>query len=184
MRIGACRGLIRTVCGVGFAGLGGLHERQQGAYLLIPAPGGLHAGRQRFQLGEQPGLVPVDAQLAARLVELPRLRDEGAQGLKFGAAQREVGAVAQQDAVRPAVERLKNLGEGHGPVIHLHSDAQPEPVARIALGDGYLDERVGGFHELGRGAVETHLNGGNAAQLRQHDAQQLAGFPALDAALF
>jgi len=29
--------------------------------------------------------------------------------------------------------------------------------------DGDLDERVGGFHELGRGAVETHPNGGNAA---------------------
>ena len=184
MGIGACHGLIRTLCGVGFAGFGCLHERQQGAHLLIPAPGGLHAGRQRFQLREQPGLVPVDAQLAARLVELPRLRDEGAQGLKFGSAQREVGAVAEQNTVRPAIERLKNLCKRYSPIVDLHRNAQPEPVARIALGDGYLDERVGGFHELGRGAVETHLNGGNAAQLRQHDAQQLAGFPALDAALF
>ena len=112
--------------------------------------------------------MPVDAQLAARVVELPRLRDEGAQGFKLGSTQREVGAVAEQDAVRAPVQRLKNLGEGHGPVIHLHRDAQPKPVARIALGDGHLDERVGGFHELGRGAVEAHLNSGNAVKLRQN----------------
>ena len=44
--IGACRGLVLALCGVGFAGLGGLHERQQGTHLLVPAAGGLHARRQ------------------------------------------------------------------------------------------------------------------------------------------
>ena len=50
--IGACRGLILALCGVGFMGLGGLHERQQGTHLLVPAAGGLHARCQRLQLRE------------------------------------------------------------------------------------------------------------------------------------
>ena len=143
----------------------------------------MHARRQRLQLREQPRLVTVNAQLTARIVEFASLRDEGAQGLKLGSTQREIGAVTEQNTVRPAVERLKNLGERHGPIIDLHRNAQAEPVARIALAHGDFNQRVGCLHELWRGAVKTHLNSGNTAKLRQNRTEQIAGFPAFDAAL-
>jgi hypothetical protein len=63
----------------------------------------MHARRQRLQLREQPRLVTVNAQLTARIVEFASLRDEGAQGLKLGSTQREIGAVTEQNTVRSAV---------------------------------------------------------------------------------
>ena len=143
----------------------------------------MHARRQRLQLREQPRLVTVNAQLTARIVEFASLRNEGAQGLKLGSTQREIGAVTEQNTVRPAVERLKNLCERHGPIVDLHRNAQAEPVTRIALAHGDFNERVGCLHELWRSADKTHLNSGNTAKLRQNRAEQLAGFPAFDAAL-
>ena len=143
----------------------------------------MHARRQRLQLREQPRLVTVNAQLTARIVEFASLRDEGAQGLKLGSTQREIGAVTEQNTVRPAVERLKNLCERHGPIIDLHRNAQAEPVTRIALAHGDFNQRVGCLHELRRSADKTHLNSGNTAKLRQNRAEQLAGLPAFDAAL-
>ena len=143
----------------------------------------MHARRQRLQLREQPRLVTVNAQLTARIVEFASLRNEGAQGLKLGSTQREIGAVTEQNTVRPAVERLKNLCERHGPIIDLYRNAQAEPVTRIALAHGDFNQRVGCLHELRWGAVKTHLNSGNTAKLRQNRAEQLAGFPAFDAAL-
>ena len=125
----------------------------------------------------------VNAQLTARIVEFASLRNEGAQGLKLGSTQREIGAVTEQNTVRPAVERLKNLCERHGPIIDLYRNAQAEPVTRIALAHGDFNQRVGCLHELRWGAVKTHLNSGNTAKLRQNRAEQLAGFPAFDAAL-
>ena len=160
-----------------------LNQLQQRTHLSIPPRGRMHARRQRLQLREQPRLVTVNAQLTARIVEFASLRNEGAQGLKLGSTQREIGAVTEQNTVRPAVERLKNLGERHGPIIDLHRNAQAEPVARIALAHGDFNQRVGCLHELRWGAVKTHLNSGNTAKLRQNRAEQLAGFPAFDAAL-
>ena len=63
----------------------------------------MHARRQRLQLREQPRLVTVNAQLTARIIKFTSLRDEGAQGLKLGSTQREVGAVTEQNTVRPAI---------------------------------------------------------------------------------
>ena len=143
----------------------------------------MHARRQRLQLREQPRLVTVNAQLTARIVEFASLRDEGSQGLKLGSTQREIGAVTEQNTVRPAVERLKNLGKRYGPIIDLHRNAQAEPVARIALAHGDFNESVGCLHELWRSADKTHLNSGNTAKLRQNRTEQLTGFPAFDAAL-
>ena len=143
----------------------------------------MHARRQRLQLREQPRLVTVNAQLTARIVEFASLRNEGAQGLKLGSTQREIGAVTEQNTVRPAIERLKNLCKRYSPIVDLHRNAQAEPIARIALVHGDFNERVGRFHELWRGAVKTHLNSGNTAKLRQNRAEQLASFPAFDAAL-
>ena len=143
----------------------------------------MHARRQRLQLREQPRLVPVNAQIAARVVELASLRNEGAQGLKLGSTQRKIGTVTEQNTVCPAIECLKNLCERHGPIIDLHRNAQAEPVTRIALAHGDFNECVGCLHELRWGAVKTHLNSGNTAKLRQNRAEQLAGLPAFDAAL-
>ena len=143
----------------------------------------MHARRQRLQLREQPRLVTVNAQLTARIVEFASLRNEGAQGLKLGSTQREIGAVTEQNTVRPAIERLKNLCKRYSPIVDLHRNAQPEPVARITLAHGDFNQRVGCLHELWRGAVKTHLNSGNTAKLRQNRTEQLAGLPAFDAAL-
>ena len=148
-----------------------LNQLQQRTHLSIPPRGRMHARRQRLQLREQPRLVTVNAQLTARIVEFASLRNEGAQGLKLGSTQREIGAVTEQNTVRPAVERLKNLCERHGPIVDLHGNAQAEPVARIALAHGDFNQRVGYLHELWRGAVKTHLNSGNTAKLRQNRAE-------------
>ena len=63
----------------------------------------MHARRQRLQLREQTRLVTVNAQLTTRIVEFASLRNEGAQGLKLGPTQREVGAVTEQNTVRSAI---------------------------------------------------------------------------------
>ena len=97
------RGLFSTFFGALFGILQALNQLQQRTHLSVPPRGRMHARRQRLQLREQPRLVTVNAQLTARIVEFASLRDEGAQGLKLGSTQRKIGAVTEQNTVRPAI---------------------------------------------------------------------------------
>ena len=80
------------------------------------------------------------------------------------------------------IERLKNLGERHSPVIDLNSDTQPEPVTRITLGHLDLNHGVGCLGKLWHGTEQPHANPGNTPQGGQHMGENIAGFPSLRAA--
>ena len=97
------RSLFRALFSALFGILQALNQLQQRTHLSVPPRGRMHARRQRLQLREQPRLVTVNAQLTARIVEFASLRDEGAQGLKLGSTQRKIGAVTEQNTVRPAI---------------------------------------------------------------------------------
>ena len=123
--------------------------------------------------------MPVNTQLTAGFVECASLLNEGAQRRKLRAIERKIGAVTQQNTVLIPIERLKNLGERHSPVIDLNSDTQPEPVTRITLGHLDLNHGVGRLGKLGHGTEQPHANSGNTPQGGQHMGENIAGFPPL-----
>ena len=123
--------------------------------------------------------MPVNTQLTACLVERASLLNEGSQRRKLRAIERKIGAVTQQNTVLIPIERLKNLGERHSPVIDLNSDTQPEPVTRITLGHLDLNHGVGCLGKLRHGTEQPHANPGNTPQGGQHMSENIAGFPSL-----
>ena len=126
--------------------------------------------------------MPVNTQLTAGFVERAGFLNEGSQRRKLRAIERKIGAVTQQNTILIPIERLKNLGERHSPVIDLNSDTQPEPVTRITLGYLDLNHGVGCLGKLRYGTEQPHANSGNTPQGGQHMGENIAGFPPLRAA--